>query len=183
LLFPRGPKDDGFENVALPHLKDLFRTASRLVGSAVEAEDLVQETYLQAWKSFGRFQPGTDCRAWLYRILFNVISHYRRKPYKIKTVQSEPEFFEETLAYEPPIPEHIRDEEVLQAFHKVPSHYREVVLLADVQELSYKEIAEVLGIAVGTVMSRLSRGRKLLRQELASFAKDHGINPQRGVGA
>ena len=183
MLFPRGAKADGFENVALPHLKDLFRTASRLVGSTVEAEDLVQETYLQAWKSFGRFQTGTDCRAWLYRILFNVISHYRRKHYKIKMVQPEPEFLEETLAYEPPVPEHIKDEEVLLALEKVPPHYREVVLLADVQDLSYKEVAEILGIAVGTVMSRLSRGRKILREQLASLASDYGINPQKGVGA
>ncbi|HYM00134.1 MAG TPA: sigma-70 family RNA polymerase sigma factor, partial [Blastocatellia bacterium] len=107
MLFQRGAKAEAFENVALPHLKDLFRTASRLVGSAVEAEDIVQETYLQAWKSFARFQPGTDCRAWLYKILFNVVSHYRRKHYKVKTVQTEPEILEETLAYEPPIPEQI----------------------------------------------------------------------------
>ena len=82
---------------------------------------------------------------------------------------------EKVSTYEPPIPQHLTDEDVLQAFDKLPQGYREVVLLADVQEFSYKEIAETLTIPLGTVMSRLNRGRKLLRTELAGFAKDYGI--------
>jgi RNA polymerase sigma-70 factor (ECF subfamily) len=83
-----------------------------------------------------------------------------------------------SLAYEPPIPEHLSDEEVLAAFDKVPLQYREVVLLADVQEFSYKEVAETLAIPVGTVMSRLSRGRKLLRQALTGFAASYGLKEE-----
>lgn len=83
---------------------------------------------------------------------------------------------QETLAYKAPIPEHLIDEDVLAAFQKIPEQYREVILLADVQELSYKEVADALEIPIGTVMSRLNRGRKLLRAELANFAESYGVN-------
>jgi RNA polymerase sigma-70 factor, ECF subfamily len=170
VFFGRTAKSEEFEAAAMPHLNDLFRTALRVLGDRSEAEDLVQEAYLQAWKSFHRFEPGTNCRAWLFKILFNVIHHHRRKWYNFKSIKESDDILEETLAYEPPVPEHLTDEEVLIAFGKVPEVYREVVLLADVQELSYKEVAENLSIPVGTVMSRLSRGRKFLRAELSEFA-------------
>jgi len=174
----RNAKAEDFESAAMPHLNDLFRTALRVIGNRSEAEDLVQETFLQAWKSFHRFEPGTNCRAWMYKILFHVIQHHRRKWYNKSSVLDADESVMETLAYEPSIPEHLSDEDVLAAFDKIPQHYREVVLLADVQEFSYKEVAETLGVPVGTVMSRLSRGRKLLRQELAGFAIDYGIKEE-----
>jgi RNA polymerase sigma-70 factor (ECF subfamily) len=170
VFFGRTARAEDFEVAALPHLNDLFRTALRVVGDRTEAEDLVQEAYLQAWKSFHRFTPGTNCRAWLYKILFNVIHHHRRKWFNSKIAKESDEMLEATLAYEPPVPEDLSDEDVLAAFERIPQSYREVVVLADVQELSYKEIAEALAIPVGTVMSRLSRGRKLLRAELSSFA-------------
>lgn len=170
MFFGRAARAEDFEAAALPHLNDLFRTALRVVGDRTEAEDLVQEAYLQAWKSFHRFTPGTNCRAWLYKILFNVIHHHRRKWFNSKIAKESGEMLEATLAYEPPVPEDLSDEDVLAAFERIPRSYREVVVLADVQELSYKEIAEALAIPVGTVMSRLSRGRKLLRAELSSFA-------------
>lgn len=171
-----------FEAAALPHLDDLFRTALRLTGDRTEAEDLVQEAYLQAWKSFHRFELGTNCRAWLFKILFHVTHHYRRKIFNFKTVKESEEVLEETVAYEPQVPEELSDEEVLAAFRKLPEPYREVVLLADVQEFSYKEVADTLHIPVGTVMSRLSRGRKLLRTELAGYAAGYGIRQAEGRG-
>jgi RNA polymerase sigma-70 factor (ECF subfamily) len=180
VMFGRSAKVEEFEGAALPHLNDLFRTALRLTRDRAEAEDLVQEAYLQAWKSFHRFEPGTNCRAWLFKILFHVIQHHRRKWFKMRLVSDEDARIEETISYEPPVSPHLRDEDVLAAFEKIPLHYREVVLLADVEELSYKEVAAVLDIPLGTVMSRLNRGRKLLRHELAEFASGYGINQEEG---
>jgi len=170
---------EDFESVALPHLNDLFRTARRIIGNPAEAEDIVQETVLQAWKSFHRFQPGTNCRAWLYKILFHVTSHHRRKWLRLKQATEREELLMENLTFEPPVSQHLSDEEVLAAFARLPQTYREVVLLADVQEFSYKEVAEIACIPIGTVMSRLSRGRKQLRTELAGVAPYYGIRNMR----
>jgi RNA polymerase sigma-70 factor (ECF subfamily) len=161
---------ESFEEVAMPHMNDLFRAASSMLGSRTEAEDIVQETYLQAWKSFHRFTPGTNCRAWLFKILFHVVQHHRRKWFKFKIVKEEEENLEATLVYEPPVPQDLSDEDVLAAFRQIPQAYREVVLLSDVYDFTYKEIHETLDIPIGTVMSRLSRGRQLLRAKLSDFA-------------
>ncbi|HVZ40427.1 MAG TPA: sigma-70 family RNA polymerase sigma factor [Candidatus Kapabacteria bacterium] len=173
---------EDFETEALPYLNDIFRTASRITGDRSSAQDLVQDVYLQAWKSFDRFQLGTNCRAWLFKILFNKLHHYHRARYNSKLVKDAEEFLREVAAYEPPVPEQIRDEEVLMALDKIPADYREVILLADVQEFAYKEIAEILGIPIGTVMSRISRGRKLLRIELADIARGYGIRNMKEGG-
>jgi RNA polymerase sigma-70 factor, ECF subfamily len=174
VFFRRRIRIDEFEEAAVPHLQELYRSAARLVGDGSEAQDLVQETYLLAWKAFHRFQPGTNCRAWLFKILLNEIRHFRRKRFGSK-VMAESEFAgpspAETFASEPVISEAITDEDVLAALDQLPLPFREVVLLADVQEFSYKEIGEVLQVPVGTVMSRLSRGRLLLRKYLADFAR------------
>jgi len=154
-----------FESEALPHLKHLYQTAAHVIGDRTEAEDLVQQTYLQAWKAFDRFQPGTNCRAWLFQILFNVIRHHRRGWFS-RRVLVDCDFFEDVLPAEDPIPDTLTDEEVLSALDCVPQSFREVLLLVDVQEFSYKEAAETLNIPIGTVMSRLSRGRDLLRNQL-----------------
>ena len=182
MLFGRTAKAEDFEQAAMPYINELFRTAMRVIGDRSEAEDLTQEAYLQAWKSFHRFEPGTNCRAWLFKILFHVIHHHRRKWYNHKTLKESDEMLEQTLAYEPPVPVHLNDEDVLAAFDKIPEQYREVVLLADVEDFSYKEVAETLNVPVGTVMSRLSRGRKLLRGELAGFAAQYGIKNASGMG-
>jgi RNA polymerase sigma-70 factor (ECF subfamily) len=159
-----------FETIAMPYMNDLYRTARRTLGSQTEAEDMVQETYLQAWKSFHRFEPGTNIRAWMFKIMFHVINHHRRKSYRLVTVKEDEEFFFEQLPYEPPVPQELRDEDVLAALDQLPEQFRSVIILADVQEFSYKEIQGMLGIPIGTVMSRLSRGRKLLRDYLIDFA-------------
>ncbi|HLY60053.1 MAG TPA: sigma-70 family RNA polymerase sigma factor [Terriglobia bacterium] len=167
---------EDFEAVALPHMADLYRSASLLVWDMPEAEDLVQEVYLEAWKSFHRFEPGTNCRAWLFKIMFHRLHHLRRrflKTSKVEVLTNSAD--EERIAAEPPVPQEIRDEEILAALKKVSIDFREVVLMADVEEFSYKEIAETMRVPVGTVMSRLSRGRMLLRQELAQVAKSYGI--------
>jgi RNA polymerase sigma-70 factor (ECF subfamily) len=164
----RGFGMEAFEAEALPHFDDLYRTAVRVIGDRAEAEDLVQEAYLQAWKSFHRFELGTNCRAWLFKILFHVIHHHRRKWFNFKWVEDGEEHLKESLAYEPPIPEQITDEDLLAALNQVPEAFREVILLVDVQEFSYKEISEILKIPIGTVMSRLSRGRQALRTHLTS---------------
>ncbi len=176
MLFNRKVKVEDFEAAALPHLDSLFRTAARLIGNRGEAEDVVQETYLQAWKSFHRFELGTNCRAWLFKILLYKISHYRRQ--RLRLVTNDGEIIED-VADEPGVPEHLRDEEVLMSLEKIPAYYRQAILLADVEEFSYLEIASMLNVPIGTVMSRLSRGRKLLRIELAAVAESYGIKSAR----
>ncbi|MEW5976810.1 MAG: sigma-70 family RNA polymerase sigma factor [Acidobacteriota bacterium] len=159
---------DEFEAAALPHLNELYRTARHVIGNSTEAEDLVQETYLQAWKSFHRFEAGTNCRAWLHKILFHMIQHHRRKTSRFKWFWESEELLEESLQYTAPVSDQLTDEDILAALHRMPAKYREVLLLADVQEFSYREVSAMLKVPMGTVMSRLSRGRSLLKQELAA---------------
>jgi RNA polymerase sigma-70 factor, ECF subfamily len=169
-----------FEAEAMPHIDDLFRTALRLTQNRTDAEDLVQETFMQAWKSFDHYEAGTNCRAWLYKIMFNKLDHYRRKKY------TQAKYFQEAddeavfinSKYTPPVSEFLTDDEVIRALVKLPEHYREVVLLTDVHEFSYKEAAQILNIPIGTVMSRLSRARNQLKKSLAGAAMNYGINSQ-----
>lgn len=156
-------------------MNELYRVAVRLLGDGTQAEDVVQETYLQAWKSFARFEPGTNCRAWLFKILVNTIHHYRRGWFNLRRVKESEEILEQTAASAAPVPERIAQEEILRALHRLPADYRAAVLLADVEEFSYKEIAGLLNVPIGTVMSRLSRGRKLLREQLSELARSYGI--------
>src|SRR6266542_4262230 len=110
-----GAQTHTFETVALPHLNDLFRTAIRLLGGPTEAEDIVQETYLSAWKSFSRFEPGTDCRAWLFTIMFNAIRQHRRKWFHRKVSWDTDQVLDEALVYTPPVPEELTDQQILFA--------------------------------------------------------------------
>jgi RNA polymerase sigma-70 factor (ECF subfamily) len=168
---------EGFEAAALPHMDDLFRTARRVVGNQSEAEDVIQETFLEAWKSFDRFEPGTNCRAWLYKIMFHVIQHNRRKRFKfnLRSTRDENVELEAALVYEAPVSQELTDEDVIAAFDRIPHQYKEVMVLVDVQEFSYKEAADTLNIPQGTVMSRLNRGRKLLRVELTQYCQPYGV--------
>lgn len=163
---------DIFEAEALGFSSQLFRVALRVCRDRAKAEDLIQETYLQAWRSFHRFEIGTNLRAWLYKILFNVYYGEARKE-KLEITPIE-ETIAETIAYDPPTPQHLTEEEVLAALERIPRDFQLPVVLADVEELSYREISDALSIPLGTVMSRLHRGRKLLRMELANYARGAG---------
>lgn len=152
-----------FEYQALPHLNALFRTAMQMRGSPEAAEDAVQETYLQAWKYWKTFQLGTNCRAWLFRILFNVL---KKKHDKHSAAESPLEEMpvDNVVAFEPN--RKLETYEVMQVFAMLEEEHRAVLVLIAVEEMSYKEAASVLGVPVGTVMSRLSRARRALRRLL-----------------
>ncbi len=189
---------DPFETEALSFLDALYRTALRMTRSEADAEDLVQETYIRAFRFKEQFTPGTNLKAWLFRILTNTfINTYRRR-------QTQPEFTElddvdefslyrrmsdlraSSSSSEPETEflNGIVDTEVKDALGELPDKFRQVVLL-DVEGFSYKEIAEMLGIPIGTVMSRLHRGRKFLQKRLLDLAQQRGIAavraaPQKG---
>src|SRR4051794_8283538 len=120
MLLTRKPRTQEFEAVALPHLNDIYRTAARLLGDPSRADDVVQDVYFQAWKSFDRFEPGTNCRAWLFKILFHTSNHYRRKWLNVRMAKESEEILETVSAAGPPIPEQITDEAMLQALAQVP---------------------------------------------------------------
>jgi len=168
-------KWEDFEREALPQLENLFRVARWLVRDREEAEDLVQETFAQALRSFHRYERGTNCRAWLVQIMHHLNSNRRRKLGRLKLVEDPDEAIIGTIPFEPETPPKVTDDDVLAALQRVPQVFREVVLLADVEEYAYREIAEILKIPAGTVMSRLYRGRRLLRVELAGYARNYGI--------
>ena len=167
-----------FEAEALPHMNDLFRIAAWLVGDRTIAEDLLQETFAQALQSFHRFKAGTNCRAWLVTIMYHVNSKRLRSDGRLRLVSDAEERIAETVAFTPPTPQGLSEREVLDALDSLPWQFQEVVVLADVEDMAYKEIAEALSVPVGTVMSRLSRGRKLLRAKLVTYANTYGIGQQ-----
>lgn len=152
----------------MPHVGRLFRLAMWWERDRGEAEDLVQDTLVQALQSFHRFTAGTNCRAWLVAILQHVRSNRRRAKLRRTAVEAPDDRLADTVPFVPPVPQHLTDEAVLAALRGIPEAYQDIIILCDVEELTYKEIAEVLVIPMGTVMSRLHRGRALLRQHLAS---------------
>jgi len=168
-------KWEAFEAEALPYLGDLFRFAMWLMRDQHKAEDLVQETFVQALGSFHRFERGTNCRAWLIKIMYNTKNKWGRSASRLRVVEDVEEQIAQTVAFEPATPEGVTEEEVLHALERLPKPYQEIVLLSDVQEMTYREIAGLLSIPVGTVMSRLHRGRRILRAELAEYANRMGI--------
>ena len=167
---------NNFEIEAMPHMPDLFRVAMFLKRNRDLAEELVQETMMQGLKSFHRYKLGTNCKAWLTTIMYN--THYKqiRKITKLKLVEDTEEIIAQTVPFEPSIPQQVTDEDVLHAIDKVPDTFREIVVMCDVEGFSYKEIAAMMDIPMGTVMSRLHRGRKILRGELAVYARNYGLD-------
>ncbi|MEE8148621.1 MAG: sigma-70 family RNA polymerase sigma factor [Longimicrobiales bacterium] len=158
-------RDKRFEIEALPHIKLLFGTAFRLTRNAHDAEDLVQETFLRAYQSFDSYTPGTRIRAWLYTILYRVrIDAYRRRRRSPLTV----ELTDDGPSIAPAQEALFCGEDIARALEHVPETFRIPVLLRDVQDFSYDEIARNLDIPIGTVMSRIHRGRALLRKALGS---------------
>jgi RNA polymerase sigma-70 factor, ECF subfamily len=187
VLFKRRVEEKEFETAALPYLHDLYRTALRVLSNARDAEDLVQETYLQAWKSFHRFEPGTNCRAWLFKILFHRIHHHRRKWFNSGAVKESDEILAETLAYEPPIPEQLADEEVLAALERIPPDFRAVVLLADVEHKCHVNQREFVHLILKNQEKILSLAvtRKgadsFARKKLVAALKSSGIPLYNGL--
>ena len=179
---------DEFEAEALRHLDALYRTALRMTRSEADAEDLVQETYIRAFRFREQFTLGTNMKAWLFRILTNTfINTYRRKSAQpeVTDLEGVDEFSlyrrmaDDRAASSSPDPETellkgVVDTEVTDALEELPEKFRTTVLL-DVEGFSYKEIAEMLGIPIGTVMSRLHRGRKFLQKRLYDLARERGI--------
>jgi RNA polymerase sigma-70 factor (ECF subfamily) len=181
-----------FEELALDHVDGLFAAGLRLTKDERDAEDLVQDTYLRAYRFFDKFERGTNMKAWLFKILTNTfINRYRRRV-KERAAVDGPErdavharviSLDATQKAENPethFIENLVSDEVLKAIDALPVDFRLVVILSDLQEFSYKEIAEILECPVGTVMSRLFRGRRLLQQTLAAYAQERGITPQQG---
>ena len=181
-----------FESTALPYLSDLYAIAMRLTRNPDDARDLVQETFLRGYQAWGSFQPGSNCRAWMIRILTNsFINHYRRgRSVKAFTRRGEDEQVRalyglpahertENRGAESQIVDEQLGDEVAAALGELPPDYRVVVVLADLEEMKYKDIAEALGCPIGTVMSRLFRARRQLEERLSGYAaKDYGIRRQ-----
>lgn len=180
-------KERIFEAEAMPHLHALYAGALRLTRSESDAEDLVQETYMKAFRAFEQFEPGTNCKAWLFRIQTNTfINKYRRKVKEREILEGKERTAAEHYLVHPQSKTHTLDpenhmvdrflsDEVLAALDNVPTDFRVVVELADIQGLPYKDIAEAVGIPVGTVMSRLFRGRRILQEQLFDFAVKEGV--------
>ncbi len=176
-----------FDAVVLPHLDLLYRTALRFTSDPARAEDLVQDTMLKAYRSRTSFQPGTNARAWLLTILRNTfINAYHRR--KREPVAMDIEAMESSLRPRPDDPaaadgaflDHIVDERILQALDALPQEFREVLVLSDVENLPYAEIAQALDLPLGTVKSRLFRARRLMRAELYRYAVEVGyLSPRR----
>ena len=178
-----------FTAQAMEYMPSLYSAALRMTRNAADAEDLVQETYLRAYRGFGSFQAGTNLKAWLYRILTNTfINRYRaaqRRPDETDLDEVEDFYLYRRLgglegarasrSAEDELLDVLTEGEVREAVESLPEQFRLAVLLADVEGFSYKEIAEILDIPIGTVMSRLHRGRRALQKRLYEFAVDRGL--------
>ncbi len=183
-----------FQADALPLLDSLYASALRMTRNPADAEDLVQETMLRAYRSFDRFEPGTNLKAWLFRIMTNAyINTYRKKQREPKKVSADEvedfDLYRElkdhgTEFSETPesiVLDSLVDSDILDAIDDLPEQFRLAVLLSDVEGFSYAEMAEIMDVPLGTVMSRLHRGRKALQKRLWQIARDRGI--VRGAGS
>jgi RNA polymerase sigma-70 factor (ECF subfamily) len=176
-----------FERDVIPLLPSLYGAAMRLTRNPADAEDLIQDTYLRAFRGFAGFKEGTNLKAWLYRILTNsFITTYRKRQREPQTVDG-PDDIDEWYLFdrlgaqsvqgsaESEVLDRMPDEDVKRALESIPENFRMAVLLADVEGFSYKEIAEIMDVPIGTVMSRLHRGRKALEKALWDTAKERGL--------
>ena len=175
-----------FEEEALPHMNALYGTALRLTRNPADAEDLVQETFLKAHRFWDRYTPGTNCKAWLYKILTNTrINQYvkvSKRPAQVNfedvepiLEQQQPRGLQSETAGELAAFVELLDDELKEAMESVPEDFRTVLILSVMEGFAYKEIAEILEIPIGTVMSRLFRARKILQANLLDYARKRGL--------
>lgn len=186
-----------FETEALPHLDAVYRFALRLAGSRAMADDLVQDTFLRAYRSWEQYTVGTRCKSWLFTICRNVFLRQRERArrldeivekssrHNIDPVTRERPVFATTRRSDPESDyfDDIIDDNVVRAIDHLPLEYRMTVVLSDLEGLPYSEVAELLEVPVGTVKSRLFRGRRMLQKELYSYAVEMGYIPARAVGS
>ncbi|MFB6345278.1 MAG: sigma-70 family RNA polymerase sigma factor [bacterium] len=183
-------KQEVFGEEALPHLNALYNYARSISHSKQDAEDLVQETFMRAYRYFHQYTPGTNCKAWLFTILRNLYNtnykQYKKTPDQVH-YEAEEEIYEQivnedlTAVIKDPEEEffeNILPDEIVNAIEDLPEKYRSCIVLSDVEDFSYKEISEILDVPIGTVMSRLHRGRNILKKKLVNYAKDKGIIPE-----
>lgn len=174
-----------FERDALQYMNQLYAAAMRYTKNPEDAQDLVQDTYAKAYTSFHQFEPGTNLKAWLYRVLTTTfINNYRKDQRRPQSSDSELEDWQlaeasshtsdQGKSTEDVVLENLPDSDIKNALAQIPEEFRMVVYYADVEGFSYKEIAEIVGVPTGTVMSRLHRGRKQLREKLTDYAKERG---------
>ncbi len=174
-----------FERDALQYMNQLYAAAMRYTKNPEDAQDLVQDTYAKAYTSFHQFEPGTNLKAWLYRVLTTTfINTYRKDQRRPQTSDSELEDWQiaeasshtsdQGKSTEDVVLENLPDSDIKNALAEIPEEFRMAVFLADVEGFSYKEIAEIVGVPAGTVMSRLHRGRKQLREKLTDYARERG---------
>ncbi len=176
---------DEFEREAIPHMAALYTFAVRMTRDEDDASDLVQETYLKAYRFFDKFERGTNCKAWLFRILKNsYINRFRKSSKAPDTVEYDviEEFYDtirdssvETSVLEEQVFSQALDDEVSAALNRLPDEFRTVIILCDIENLTYEEIAEFIDCPIGTVRSRLHRARKILAAQLASYARERGF--------
>ena len=184
-------KRKDFETEAMPYINLLHNYAYRMTGNQLDADDLVQETYLRAFRFFHKFEKGTNCKAWLFRIMKNLfINKYRKnqkEPGKVDYDDVE-NFFDtiksdrvESTDLQEKLFSNLLDDDMVNALNSLPDDFKTVVILCDIEGLSYEEIAEFVQCPIGTVRSRLHRGRKLLQQKLLAYAKDKGYNVDKAL--
>ena len=178
-------KNKAFESDALQHLDSLYNSALKLTYNEEDAKDLVQETFLKAFRFFDQYEPGTSCKAWLYKILKNTfINKYRKKmrqPEQVDFDSVEPfvelikdKNFQDSKSLDVGILNSFLSDEINEALSRLSYDFRMVLLLSDIEGFSYKEIADILDCPIGTIRSRLSRGRKMMFKNLLKYAKKEG---------